>query len=1148
MDDQLEKEQIRKREFEPFDLTVYLGPDSIPWISASSRVGAIHGIPRKSASLPTVPELLDMVHDYADDIQFAELQPNPVLTQILGELVFGNAPVVQLFQATRGVAADRGRQVLFRILASAELAVLPWELLPDPAAIRLARRPYLALAPDIHVVRQARGRTYAMRAPLLEAPLNLLLVLSSPVPETDRDDWLSFDIFEVKRNLLSELETLQKNGLLQVDVEDRPTTDNLRRRIGAQRRGYHIFHYVGHAVREGLILEDRAGYRENMSAAKLTELLRLCPDLRLAVFAGCETARAPTNPSNFDAKTSIGWSELLSLSDYCVQQACPAVIGMQAVLPFSAERVFTRFFYQALASGYTTAESLRLARGAIRADRQVGGKLLDWSVPALFIGADEPAAIVPRTPPAPQKSSQRRNELSLGLRQRNAQFFGRDLPLRQAVDVMKGRTLERILVVTGVSSVGKTSLVHRALEEIGKEPRRLYVSFDSLALAIDQNWTKLTTGQFPDLKTLIDIKTDSSLEELCRLTNELLIYSGVETRNRDKDWEALAWWKRLVEDSVPHQFVLVIDNIGVLDLLQEALLERFLNQTLGEYVEKGINGDSDPSQMWTRLDRQLSELQKPRLDKDTLPLLWRKSGISAESLEKLSERLRVKSAQLYVKTLEQQLSDLGRKVGAGIEVKHRKVHTANLDSLSTALSRLEEVRFCLGTALGILADRRSPRIVLTSATPLRDFFWNVPDNMIFEMRLAPLTWAETWRSIRRSLPGLLRFGEDSVSRLWGRFGAQLELWEELERLILKQPDQQVNLLKLSKRIAPPTTSRAKRPLQRSVQRGHRPLRIAIAGPFVAGPRQVADALTQLATEHGIGGRVVFDAGEAGALATLVDVPSPFTKKEVINESDILKWLERVIAREPDIILLDYGKRILATDLKDKTAEQRLLRSIYRRTLLIAAGGNKDPQPKKSASHEKHGPTVMIPAAYPEVLSVGALDDDGELRPRSEIYSRLGKPEICMSSDLARTVLGSALQPKYLSWVGGTGSAALHTVATAVLVWSLLPDLQPSDIRDLLVDASRRISRTRVVKKAKGKTKAVRKTKVIRALTITDAIELARRRLVEKTLRDGPSSLQTLSAITGLEGRVLSSILEPLMKKGHVVRLATGRLERFQLLR
>ena len=1129
-------------QFEPFDLTVYLGPDSIPWISASSRVGAIHGIPRKSASLPAVPELLDMVHDYADDIQFAELQPDPELSHILGELVFGNAPVVQLFQATRGVAADRGRQVLFRILASAELSVLPWELLPDPAAVRLARHPYLALAPDINVVRQARGRTYTKRVPLLEAPLNLLLVLSSPTPETDKDDWLSFDIFEVKRNLLSELETLQKNGLLRIDVEDRPTPDNLRRRIGAQRRGYHLFHYVGHAVREGLILEDRAGYRENMSAAKLTELLSLCPDLRLAVFAGCETARAPTVPATVDARTGVAWRDLLSLADYCVQRACPAVVGMQAVLPFSAERVFTRFFYQALASGYTTAESLRLARGAIRADQQVGGKLLDWSVPALFIGADEPGAIVPRSAPTPKTSPERRNELSLGLRQRSSRFFGRDLALRQAVDVISGRTSERILVVTGVTSVGKSSLVHRALEEIGKEPKRLYLSFDSLALDIDQSWTKFVAGHFPDLKTLCELKTNGPLEELCRLTNELLIYSGVETRNRDKDWEALAWWKRLVEDSVPHQFVLVIDNAGVVDLLQQALLERFLNQVLSDYVHNQTKAQTDHSRILKRLSSQLSQLQKATIDQDTLTTLWKRHEIPIESLEKLSDRLRVRSAELYFKTLDQRISALDGRVQSHKSVNQRGTNTPSLESLSTALCRLDAIRLSLGTALGVLADRRSPRIVVTTSTPLRDFFRNVPDNLIFEMRLAPLTWSETWRSIRRSLPGLLRFGEDSLSRLWGRFGAQLERWEELERLILKQTDQNVNLLELSERIVPPTISRSKRIVERSMQRGHRPLRIAIAGPFIAGARQVADALTQLATEHGIGGRVVFDPGEAGALATLIDVPSPFIKKSVAQESDIVEWLDLVIAREPDIILLDYGKKVPAKELKTKNREQKLLRSIFQRTLLIAAGGNK----LTGSNKKRFARMITIPGAYPEVLSVGALDDEGELRVSAETNPRLGKPDIFMTSNLARTALASALKPKFLDWVSGSGSAALHAVATAVLVWSLLPELQPADIRELLLDASRRVSKAKVNGRT-GRTKTARKGKVIRALALEDAIQLARGRLVEKTLNDGPSSLQTLSAITGLDGRVLSSVLEPLIKKGRVVRLATGRLERFQLL-
>ena len=233
--------------FEPFELTVNLGPDYVPWLSAASGAGFVHGIPRRSATLPPLSELLDHIVDYTAAIQFAERQPAPELSRILGELVFGDPLVLQLFQATRGVAADRGRQVLFRILAAPHLAGLPWELLPDPASAQGGGQRYLALTPNTHLVRLARGRTYAARATLLKAPLNLLLVLSSPTPRSVEEDEQSFDIFQVKHALLAELAPLVNDGMLHVDVVDRPTPENLRRQIGQQRRGYHLFHYVGHA-------------------------------------------------------------------------------------------------------------------------------------------------------------------------------------------------------------------------------------------------------------------------------------------------------------------------------------------------------------------------------------------------------------------------------------------------------------------------------------------------------------------------------------------------------------------------------------------------------------------------------------------------------------------------------------------------------------------------------------------------------------------------------------------------------------------------------------------------------------------------------------------------------------------------------------
>src|SRR5262249_53942124 len=222
-------------------------------------------------------------------------------------------------------------------------------------------------------------------------------------------------------------------------------------------------------LRERLILEERRGRREGLASAPFMEVLRLCPDLRLAVFAGCETARAAGDPASFDARTTVGWRDLLSLADSCVQEACPAVIGMQAVLPFGTERTFTRFFYQALAGGYSTAEALRLARGAIRGDRRLGEDVLDWSGPVPFVGRSEPGAMVPRAAAvAPRPAGRVRSELKLGLRQTNERFLARDLPLRQAVEIMAAadQAKERVLLISGPKGVGKTALVARALEEL----------------------------------------------------------------------------------------------------------------------------------------------------------------------------------------------------------------------------------------------------------------------------------------------------------------------------------------------------------------------------------------------------------------------------------------------------------------------------------------------------------------------------------------------------------------------------------------------------------------------------------------------------------------------------------------------------------
>jgi hypothetical protein len=66
------------------------------------------------------------------------------------------------------------------------------------------------------------------------------------------------------------------------------------------------------------------------------------------------------------------------------------------------------------------------------------------------------------------------------------------------------------------------------------------------------------------------------------------------------------------------------------------------------------------------------------------------------------------------------------------------------------------------------------------------------------------------------------------------------------------------------------------------------------------------------------------------------------------------------------------------------------------------------------------------------------------------------------------------------------------------------------------------------------------------LTVSDAIAQARREMIREALVEGPCSLQTLAAITGLELRLLSEMLAKLETKGAVRHLTRGRLERYEL--
>ena len=448
---------IPTRPLEVFDVSVLRGDGHI-WLSAHTAQGSVFGVPRPlpnwdAATADPCAWLADAV-GRAREARQGGLKVGRALT----ELLFGAPDVAALLQQARGAVATAGGQLVVRILAAPhDVSAWPWEFLVDP------QRPdeFLTLARDVHVMRSGRTRTYAVRREPVEPPLNLLLVMSSPVPDGPGDTETPFDLYAEKRSLLAELAPLVERGLLIVDVEDRPTVENLRSRIGARRRGYHLFHYLGHARRDGLKLERPNGRGRMVSSADFARLLQQMPDLRLAVFAGCETARAPTQ-----ADTTFDWPGPLSTADCCVRDASPLVIGMQAVLPFDTERLFTRFFYQAVTGGQSVAEALRLARLAIDGDEFSGGDLVNWAVPCLYGGGSLPDSVTDPTREAEPAARPRRVGLRLGVRQGELMFISRLSELREAVDVLTGRRATRLLYVVGLRGTGQTARLDRAGEEL----------------------------------------------------------------------------------------------------------------------------------------------------------------------------------------------------------------------------------------------------------------------------------------------------------------------------------------------------------------------------------------------------------------------------------------------------------------------------------------------------------------------------------------------------------------------------------------------------------------------------------------------------------------------------------------------------------
>lgn len=131
--------------------------------------------------------------------------------------------------------------------------------------------------------------------------------------------------------------------------------------------------------------------------------------------------------------------------------------------------------------------------------------------------------------------------------------------------------------------------------------------------------------------------------------------------------------------------------------------------------------------------------------------------------------------------------------------------------------------------------------------------------------------------------------------------------------------------------------------------------------------------------------------------------------------------------------VDYGADIISISLADIKYSKKMLEEVSyaesKGVLVVGVTGN-------------NGPSVGYPAAFPTVLAVGAVNEDGT--PAS--YSNKG-PEVDVVAPGTR-IYTTQMGGGYTTSTG-TSMAGPQVVALAAMVWSKYPDLTPAQVRDLI---------------------------------------------------------------------------------------------------
>ena len=238
-----------------------------------------------------------------------------------------------------------------------DVASLPWELLYGTLP---PKEGFLTLKNNVSLVRHVTMKGRPVEKPNLKDP-SILIAIANPEDTTEL-------MTEEEKGKIVALFPAERIKVLPV-----ATHKELKMEL---RRGYDIFHYIGHAeFAEGegnLLLHggDDPSKSEALSGSSLSDMLLGSNRKTQFVFLnGCETAV-------YEDKN--GDNPYTGLATALVDRGVPAVLAMQRKVKDRKAITFAEMFYNYLNGGDDLEQSVYNARGMI--DEET-----DWAIPVLFI-------------------------------------------------------------------------------------------------------------------------------------------------------------------------------------------------------------------------------------------------------------------------------------------------------------------------------------------------------------------------------------------------------------------------------------------------------------------------------------------------------------------------------------------------------------------------------------------------------------------------------------------------------------------------------------------------------------------------------------------------------------------------------------------